>query len=122
MNQYRRNQGWQHKKDNLPTLPDDIHSVLLLEDVHHDGILSRMQWYLLGRLGSQVLIDSFLLVLQCAFKLRVAEPVPRGKQFGRLGAPTGQDELLTHFAHHQAHNEIRHDATWLHSEGSSCGR
>jgi hypothetical protein len=36
MDPYRCNQRWQHKKNDLPTLPDDAHPVLPFQDIYHD--------------------------------------------------------------------------------------
>jgi hypothetical protein len=37
MNQYGCNQRRQHKQDDFPALSDNVHSVLLFEDVDHDA-------------------------------------------------------------------------------------
>ena len=55
-------------------------------------------------------------------KIGEVEVVASGKQLGRLGAPAGKGELLTHLTHHQAHDEIRHDATRFEPQSLCCGR
>src|SRR5512138_147058 len=74
------------------------------------------------RLGYYTYIHNGLLMPQGICKIGVSEPVPRGKQLGRLGAPAGQSKLLTHFTHDQTHNELWHDAARLEAQCLCRGR
>ena len=58
----------------------------------------------------------------CPFKFRELEWIAGGKQFGRLDAPTGEDELLAHLTHKEAHQSGRYGASTFLFQGTGGGR
>lgn len=60
-------------------------------------------------------------MLQCLFEFWELKTVTRGKQFRRLDAPAGEDQLIAHLTHYNAYHENGHGASPFLSQGLGGG-